>query len=69
MLSSIMRLPTLLNQVQSSEMAELMRSSGKIYVVVSVLSIIFAGIVIYLILLDRKINKVEKMLNDTKKKK
>lgn len=42
------------------EMASELRSSGKIYVVVAVLVIIFAGIVVYLIRLDRKITKLEK---------
>lgn len=42
------------------EMASELRSSGKIYVVVAVLVIIFAGIVVYLTRLDRKITKLEK---------
>jgi CcmD family protein len=41
-------------------MADLMRSNGKIYVVVAVLVIIFIGIVLYLIRLDRKISRLEK---------
>lgn len=40
----------------------LMRSSGRIYVVVAVMLTILAGIVIYLIRLDRKIGKLEKHL-------
>lgn len=43
-----------------TEMADTMRSNGKIYVVVAVLATIFAGIFVYLILLDRKITKLEK---------
>jgi CcmD family protein len=42
------------------EMANDLYQSGKIYVVVTVLSIIFVGIVIYLISLDRKLSKLEK---------
>ena len=42
------------------EMADTMRSNGKIYVVVLVLATIFAGIIAYLIRLDRKISKLEK---------
>lgn len=42
------------------EMADVFRSNGKIYVVVVVISIIFAGITIYLIGLDRKIRRLEK---------
>lgn len=41
------------------EMATGLYQSGKIYVVVGVLGIIFTGIVVYLILLDRKISKLE----------
>lgn len=40
--------------------AELFYSSGKIYVVVGVLLMIFAGIISYLIRLERKIAKLEK---------
>jgi len=43
-----------------TEMADTMRSNGKIYVVVIVLATIFAGIFVYLVYLDRKINKLEK---------
>lgn len=45
---------------QEIEMADQMRSSGKIYVVVAVLVTIFAGIIVYLINLDKKISKLEK---------
>lgn len=41
------------------EMADQLRSNGKIYVVVAVLSIILIGILIYLISLDSKISKLE----------
>lgn len=44
-------------------MADLMRSDGKIWVVVGVIALIFAGIITYLIRLDSKISKVEKELN------
>ncbi len=43
-----------------TEMADTMRSNGKIYVVVTVLATIFAGIFAFLVYLDRKINKLEK---------
>ena len=42
------------------EMADALYSSGKIYIVVAVLMIIFIGIVIYLIQTDRKISALEK---------
>jgi len=46
------------------EMADRMMASGKIYVVVAVLLLIFLGIVLYLILLDRKIGKLERDVNN-----
>lgn len=38
---------------------QMLRSNGKIYVVVTVLVIIFICIILYLIRLDRKISKLE----------
>ncbi len=46
-----------------TEMADVMRADGKIYVVVVVLATIFAGIFAYLIHLDRKISNIEKENN------
>ena len=48
------------------EMVDLMRSNGKIYIVVAVLSVVFAGIVVYLVNLDRKISNIEKRMNQPK---
>jgi hypothetical protein len=45
---------------EKPQMAVLMRSNGKIYVVVTVLVIILAGLFIYLINLDRKLSRLEK---------
>ena len=42
-----------------TEMADTMRANGKIYIVVLVLATIFAGIILYLVRLDRKITKLE----------
>ena len=42
------------------QLADTMRSNGKIYVVVAVIITIFAGIILYLIRLDRKLTKLEK---------
>ncbi len=47
-------------QNETVEMADSMRSNGKIYVVVAVILTIFAGIILYLIRLDRKISKLER---------
>jgi CcmD family protein len=40
------------------------RSTGKINVVFAVILVIFAGIVIYLIRLDKKITRLEKQFNN-----
>lgn len=45
---------------QQAEMADAMRANGKIYVVVAVCLTILAGLIIYLITLDRKISRIEK---------
>ena len=42
------------------EMAEGLRSNGKIYVVVAVLAIIFIGLLLFLISIDRKVSRLEK---------
>jgi CcmD family protein len=42
------------------EMATMMRSNGKIYVVVAVLATIFAGLFLYLFRLEKNIKKLEK---------
>jgi len=47
-------------QKEKPQMAGLMRSNGKIYVVVAVLLIILGGLFFYLISLDRKISRLEK---------
>ncbi|MDR7129947.1 multisubunit Na+/H+ antiporter MnhB subunit [Algoriphagus sp. 4150] len=47
----------------SVEMADTMRSNGKIYVLVGVIVLIFAGITVYLVSTDRKISKLEKNLH------
>jgi hypothetical protein len=47
-------------QDSSAEMADTFRSNGKIYVVVAVMLTILAGIIFYLIRLDRKISRLEK---------
>ena len=41
------------------EMADMMRSDGKIYVVIAVILTILAGLIFYVWTLDRKITKLE----------
>jgi CcmD family protein len=47
-------------QNQPVEMADVMRSSGKIYVVIATIVIIFVGLAIYLFTIDRRLKKIEK---------
>ena len=47
-------------QQKPTEMADLMRSNGRIYVVVAVMVTILTGLVLYVYRLDRKISKLEK---------
>lgn len=42
------------------EMADTMRSEGKIYVVVAILLVILVGLSAYLFVLDRKVSRLEK---------
>jgi len=48
------------------EMADVMRSEGKIYVVVAILTTILSGMIIYLIMIDRKVTKLEKNIDPDK---
>jgi len=49
------------------EMADQLRAEGKIYVVVTIILIVLAGLIFYLFLLDKKVKKLEKLLSDKKK--
>lgn len=49
---------------QDAEMADVMRSNGKIYVVVGIILIVLTGLITYLFMLDRKITKLENKLSD-----
>lgn len=42
------------------EMADLMRSNGKIYVVVAVCLTILIGLILYMFSIDKKISRLEK---------
>ncbi|MBC6992433.1 CcmD family protein [Hymenobacter sp. BT491] len=46
------------------EMADAMRQSGKIYVVVAVIVTVLVGLLAYLISLDRKISRLEREVRD-----
>jgi len=44
-------------------MADKLREDGKIWVVVAVIAVIFAGIAINMLRIDSKVSKIEKELN------
>ena len=60
LLSFSLALNFLTQQTDSVEMADQLRADGKIWVVVLVIAVVFAGIVAYLVRLDRQLSKVEK---------
>jgi heme/copper-type cytochrome/quinol oxidase subunit 2 len=45
------------------EMADLMHANGKIYVVVTVVTIILLALLIFLMIIDKKVRKLEKAKN------
>ena len=47
---------------QEVAMADQMRADGKIWVVVAVIGVLFAGIIGFLVSIDRKVSKLEKHL-------
>ena len=65
-LSLLTALPNIiLGQIPTNskiEMADAMVDNGKIYVVVGVLTIVFVCIFTYLLMLDKKVSKLEKQI-------
>ena len=56
-------------QAQSTvEMADTMRANGKIYVVVGIILIVLVGLIVYLIVLDKKVKKLEDRLTERQSK-
>jgi CcmD family protein len=60
-LGALLSLPAFAQEV---EMADTMRSNGKIYVVVAIIVIILVGLIAYLAVLDRKVRRLEKRLKN-----
>lgn len=58
--SMIVALPAFSQSAESAQMADTMRSDGKIYVVIAVILTILAGLILYLVRLDNKISRFEK---------
>ncbi|TGE08796.1 CcmD family protein [Hymenobacter fodinae] len=46
------------------EMADTLRHDGKIYVVVAVITVVLAGLLFFLISLDRKLSRLEKEVKE-----
>ena len=54
-------------QTDVPEMADVMRSDGKIWVVIGVVALIFLSLAVYLFILDRKVKKVEDKIKEIRK--
>jgi len=48
------------------EMADVMRSNGKIYVVVGVILIVLVGLFAYMFSIERKVKKLEQKIDDNR---
>ncbi len=59
-------MPCAVQAQEKVEMADVMRSEGKIYVVVAIILLVLAGLIAYLFLLDRKVKKLERMVDGKK---
>ncbi len=58
---SVLNISSLLAQSANEvTMADTFRQEGKIYVVVAVMLLIFSGLVVYAIRIDRKVSRLEK---------
>jgi CcmD family protein len=62
----VLSVQTVSAQSQQPEMADVMRSNGKIYVVVTIITIVLLGLAAYLFTLDRKIARLERELTSKK---
>jgi len=51
------------DSTEKVSMADVMRSNGRIYVVIAVILTILIGLLLYMFRLERKINRLEKQSN------
>ncbi len=56
-------------QTTEPAMADQLRADGKIYVVITVLALIFLALVVFLTLIERRVAKLEKQVNQSPDKK
>jgi len=54
----------LLAQADDVEMADLMHQNGKIYVVVTVVGVVLVGLFVFLMIIDKRLRKLEKSNRD-----
>lgn len=66
LLTALLLLVSFTLPAQQVEMADTMRSEGKIYVLVAIILIILFGLIAYLFLLDRKITRLEDRTSEKK---
>lgn len=62
-LLTAMLLLCMYSPAQEAQMADTFRSEGKIYVVITVLAIVFASVLAILLFIERRLTKLEKELN------
>ena len=62
--SAFMLISSAVRAQSEVEMADGMRAEGKIYVVIAIILIVLTGFIVYLVLLDRKVKKLEKLLEN-----
>ena len=62
--SILLTFVTILTHAQDAQMADGLRAEGKIYVVVLIIMIVLFGLIAYLFLMDRKLNRIERQIND-----
>lgn len=49
---------------QGVEMADGLRADGKIYVIVAIIMLVLGGLIAYLFAMDRKLVKMERLINE-----
>lgn len=60
LLASVLFSVSLFAQGDKPGMADVMRSNGRIYVVIAVVLTILIGLILYVVRIDRKLTKLEK---------
>lgn len=51
-------------EATSPQMADVMRENGKIYIVISVIGLIFLALVLFLVVIERRVKKLEEDLKN-----